>query len=95
MNHNHFTLLQRNDLECYRCNNHGHMERDCKLMISTRKNIAIKSQDTKHKKYWREKEENESSMIALCTTENQNLWHLDSGCSKHMTGDPNKFISLK
>ena len=34
-------------------------------------------------------------MIALCATKNQNLWHLDSGCSKHMTGDRNKFITLK
>ena len=34
-------------------------------------------------------------MISLCATENQNLWHLDSGCSKHMTDDPNKFITLK
>ena len=34
-------------------------------------------------------------MIALCATQNQNLWHLDSGCSKHMTADPNKFIKLK
>ena len=34
-------------------------------------------------------------MISLCATEKQNLWHLDSGCSKHMTGDPNKFIKLK
>ena len=34
-------------------------------------------------------------MIALCATENQNLWHFDYGCSKHMTGDPNKFITLK
>ena len=34
-------------------------------------------------------------MIALCTTEIQNLWHLDSGCSKHMTGDSSKFITLK
>ena len=33
--------------------------------------------------------------LALCATEKQNLWHVDSGCSKHMTGDPNKFISLK
>nr|KYP31713.1 Retrovirus-related Pol polyprotein from transposon TNT 1-94 [Cajanus cajan] len=23
------------------------------------------------------------------------LWHLDSGCSRHMTGDPSKFLSLK
>ena len=56
------------------------MARNCKLMTPTRKTVAIKSQDTKHKKYWREKEENESSLIALCAIENQNLWHLDSGC---------------
>ena len=34
-------------------------------------------------------------MIALCAIKNQKLWHLDSGCSKHMTGDPSKFITLK
>ena len=34
-------------------------------------------------------------MIVLCATERQNLSHLDSGCSKHMTGDPSKFITLK
>ena len=34
-------------------------------------------------------------MIALCAIENQNLWHLDSGCSKHMTDDSSKLITLK
>ena len=34
-------------------------------------------------------------MIALCATGKQNLWHIDSGCSKHMRGDSNKFISLR
>ena len=34
-------------------------------------------------------------MIDLCATEKQNLWHIDNGCSKHMTVDPNKFISLR
>ena len=34
-------------------------------------------------------------MIALCATKSQNLWHLDSGFSKHMTGDSRKFITLK
>ena len=71
------------------------MERDCKLITPKRKNVAIKSQETKQKKYCREKEEKKSSMIALCATENHNLSHLDSGCSKHMTGDLNKFITLK
>ena len=92
---NRFTLLQRYDIECYKCNNHAHIARYCKLKTHTRNTVGIKPQNTKQKKYWREKEENESSMIALCATENQNLWHLDSGCSKHMTSDPSKFITLK
>ena len=25
----------------------------------------------------------------------KNIWHVESECSKHMTRDPNKFISLK
>ena len=31
-------------------------------------------------------------MIALCATEKHNLRHIDSGCSKHMIGEPKKFI---
>ena len=71
------------------------MERDCEPRTPTRKTVAIKSHDTKQKKYWKEKEEKENSMISLCATKNQNLWHLDSGCSKHKTGDPTKFLTLK
>ena len=71
------------------------MARDCKLMTPIRKTVAIKSQGTKQKNYWMENEEKESSMISLCATENQNLWNLDSGFPEHMTGGPNKFITLK
>ena len=45
-NKNTFTLLQKYDIECYKCNNHGHMPRDCKLMTPTRNTAAIRSQDT-------------------------------------------------
>ena len=65
------------------------------MKTPTRNIVAIKSQNTKQERYWREKEEKETSMIALCASESQNLWHLDSGCSKHMTSDPRKFITLK
>ena len=34
-------------------------------------------------------------MIALCTIEKQDLWHIDSGFSKHMTGNPTRFKKLK
>ena len=40
-------------------------------------------------------EEKEISMISLCTTEKQYICHMDSGCSKHMTGDPTKFKKLR
>ena len=48
-NHNLFTLLQKYDIECYKCNNHGHMARDCKLMTPMKRIVAVKSQDTKQK----------------------------------------------
>ena len=34
-------------------------------------------------------------MISLCATEIQILCNFDSGCSKHMTREPRKFITLK
>ena len=71
------------------------MARDFKLKTHTRNIVAIKPQNIKQEKYWKEKEEMESSMIALCATERKNLWHLYSVCSKHMTGDSSKFITLK
>ena len=80
-NKNPFTVLQRYDIECYKCNNHGHMARDCKPKTHTRNTIAIKPQNTKQKKYWKKKEEMESSMIFLCATESQKLWHLDCSIS--------------
>ena len=48
-NHNLFTLLQKYDIECYKCNNHGHITRYCKLMTPTRKIVTIKFQDIKQK----------------------------------------------
>ena len=30
-NHNHFGILQRFDIECYKCNKFGHLDRNCKL----------------------------------------------------------------
>ena len=57
-------------------------------------NDTTKSQGNEERKVWKKKDDVECS-IALCATEKQNLWHVDNGCSKHMIGDPNKFISLK
>ena len=50
---NLITLIQKYDIECYKCNNHGHIARDCKLKASTNNTVTTKSQNTKRKKYWR------------------------------------------
>ena len=55
-------------------------------------NDTTKYQGNKKRKVWKNKDDVEC-LIAL--REKINLWHVDNGCSKHMTGDPNKFISLK
>ena len=55
---------------------------------------ASKSQGKEERIAWKKKDDVECS-LALCATEKQNLWHMDSGCSKHMIGDPTKFLSLK
>ena len=41
------------------------------------------------------KKDNMVCSLSLCATEKQNIWHVDSGFSKDMRGDPNKFMSLK
>ena len=33
--------------------------------------------------------------LALLTKDKENEWYIYNGCSTHMTGDQNKFISLK
>ena len=71
------------------------MARYRKLMTPTKKTIANDFQDKKEKKNWKKQKEKETSMISICATEKQNLWNLDSVCSKHMISDPNKFIKLR
>ncbi|CAJ2627906.1 unnamed protein product [Trifolium pratense] len=36
-----------------------------------------------------------STTDGVCLKTTSNLWYLDSGCSKHMTGDINKFSNFE
>jgi hypothetical protein len=38
---------------------------------------------------------NEECIIALTTKQKKRGWYVDSGCSKHMTCDRDKFITLQ
>ena len=47
------------------------------------------------KKLWREKTSKEKCLVALKVQDKGDLWYVDSGCSKHMTGDKDTLLNLK
>ena len=44
-------------------------------------------------KVWRKKEDNKCFLV-LSAQRQKDPWYIDSGCSKHMSGDKSKFMSL-
>ena len=99
-NYNHFGVLS-NEIECHKCNNFGHTAKNC------RSNLIASSREPRHVPFnhsreqqgtWRRKQEGskvEECGFALQAQNKRNQWYIDSGCSKHMTGDRNMFITLK
>jgi hypothetical protein len=47
------------------------------------------------KNIWKEKTSKEECLIALKSQDKEDLWYVDSGCSKHMTGNKNMFLNLQ
>ena len=47
------------------------------------------------KKRWIEKTSKQECLISLKDQDKEDLWYVDSGCSKHMTGNEDKFKRLK
>jgi hypothetical protein len=88
--YNSFSPLMDKNIACYKCNYLGHKERDCIYM-----NEDVPMPTT----VWRRKDipNNEVCRIALTAEEckEEDEWYIDSGCSSHMNGDQDKFISLK
>jgi hypothetical protein len=85
---NKFDLLN-NEVECYTCHNFGHKSIDCRL-----RNYEPDSKSpVENVKFWKKKESNKCGLV-LSAQRKMNPWYIDSGCSKHMTGDKGKFLSL-
>jgi hypothetical protein len=85
---NKFDLLN-NEVECYTCHNFGHKSIDCRL-----RNYEPDSKSpAENVKFWKKKESNKCGLV-LSAQRKMNPWYIDSGCSKHMTGDKGKFLSL-
>jgi hypothetical protein len=75
--------------ECYNCHNYGHKPADCRL-----KNYNLDLNSTaENVKVWKKKVDDKCGLVLSAQRKN-NPWYIDSGCSKHMTGDRSKFLTL-
>eukprot|EP00253_Pinus_taeda_P032497 PITA_32497 len=85
--YNNFSALE-NEVECSICNNFGHEDSECRSRFQQKKEQASST------KTWRIKEQQtERCGIEFYAEGQENLWYIDSGCSKHMTGEKEKLES--
>ena len=86
---NNFSALE-NEIECSICNNFGHEDSECR----SRFRQTTQKEQASSAKSWRIKEpQPERCGIALYAEGQENQWYINSGCSKHMTGDKEKLQS--
>jgi hypothetical protein len=87
------------EVECYKCNNFGHMAKDCRLIVPPRESQQnINSHRHEPQRIWIRKQDQfntEECMLSLQAKHKRHGWYVDSGCSKHMTGDMDRFLTLK
>jgi len=85
--YNNFSALE-NEIECSICNNFGHEDSECRSRFWQTKEQASSTRS------WRIKQpQPERCGIAFYAEGQENQWYIDSGCSKHMTGDKGKLES--
>jgi hypothetical protein len=87
---NQFDLL-KNELECYNCHNFGHKAAKYHLK-NYKADLRIKPL-ARNASTWK-KEDSEKCVPVLSPQKQKDPWYIDSGCSKHMTGDKDKFLSI-
>ncbi|MCH79420.1 phytoalexin-deficient 4-2 protein, partial [Trifolium medium] len=101
------TEVDLSKIQCYGCNQFGHYKNDCPKTKQGRSLYQKKSFMTT----WDDldepldKDEQQEANMCLMTHSNQGEecllaskkkpWYLDSGCSRHMTGDKQSFLSFE
>jgi hypothetical protein len=87
------------EVECYKCNNFGNMDKDFRMVVPPREPQHNNNghRHEPHKRTWIRKKNqysNEECTLALQDKQKNHGWYVDSGCSKHMTGDKDKILTL-
>jgi hypothetical protein len=80
--HNNRYDLLYSESECYICQNYGHKAANCHL----KKYNLDRNLTDENIKVWKKKVDDKCG-LALSAQNKRNPWYIDSGCSKHMTGD--------
>ena len=68
---------------------------DIKQVIVDKWKSQKKKRKLRSKIFWRERSLDEKCHIALKSLDKGDVWYVDSGCSKHMTGGKDNFLNLK
>jgi hypothetical protein len=97
--YNRFESLST-EVECYKCNNFGHVAKNCRMEVPPKEpqqNNNSHRQEPQKMTWIRKKDQysNEECTVALQAKQKKHGWYVDSGCSKHMTGDRDKFLTLR
>ena len=77
-------------MECYKCENFGHIARDCRL-----ENPPEEFLNPQNERTWKKKKTDNCALALKAQKNELDVWYVDSGCSMHMTRDRRKFVSLK
>jgi hypothetical protein len=87
-------------VECYKCKNFGHMAKDYRMTIPPREpqqnNNNHRHEPQKRTRIRKQNQyNNEECTLSLQAKQKKRGWYVDSGCSKHMTSDRDKFLTLR
>ncbi|RVW50731.1 Retrovirus-related Pol polyprotein from transposon RE1 [Vitis vinifera] len=94
---------EKGDLICFKCKKPGHIKYDCPLYkIEAKRRMKKAMMATWSESEESSEEEKEKEVANMCFMAIDDLdegskedkWFLDSGCSRHMTGDESKFAFL-
>jgi hypothetical protein len=78
-------------MECYNYHNFGH--KAAKFHLQNYKADARINPLARNAITWKNKD-SEKCGLTLSTQKQKHPWYRDNGCSKHMTGDKDKFLSI-
>jgi hypothetical protein len=85
------------EVECYKCNNFGHMAKNCRMTVPPKEPQPSHKQEPQKTTWIRKQDQysNEEYTVSLQAKQKKRGCYVDSGFSKHMTGDRDKFLTLQ